>query len=252
MVQTNSTGLGVDFNLNLEDGFVEERGEEIIHETAITCPSCNQAGVNGSAISDFIYCDKCEGTGLVWRNPIRIKAIITGIRQFFQLVEQGIALPGDAVMSVSPLLNLTVSQFDRISFTIPQVVSQGQVIQRGIRENKYQTGLEDNEDRLFYEGVETVYCEDVNGIEYKEGSDFYLKGRTIVWLKDLTKGTKYTIKYKGLLEWIAFYPPDERRDVGVSLGPRVLLRKRHVANLLRKDLSKTLSEKESLSGVLTV
>ena len=94
-----------------------------------------------------------------------------------------------------------------------------------------ETGLETNEDRLWYHATSSIWCEDEEGNVYKSGGDFILDGSKVIkWQGSNPKiGRKYTIKYNAYLEWVAFTPPDIRVDRNRDLGQRVILRKRHVA-----------------------
>jgi hypothetical protein len=131
--------------------------------------------------------------------------------------------------------DVQISGGDLILYTWGEPIPDGQVIMRGaggLDDNATRdTGLEDNEDRLWYNAVSSIHCEDEDGTEYVSGSDFILDTSKIIkWQGNQPqKGKIYTIKYKAYLEWIAFLPPDLRRDRDRDLGLRVGLRKRHVA-----------------------
>jgi len=89
-----------------------------------------------------------------------------------------------------------------------------------------------DEDKLWYEPNEALWCEDENEVVYHRYSDFVLgPGRVIKWIGNRPLvGTKYSIKYTAYFEWMVFQPPSERYDRDCKdIGPLVFLRRRHVA-----------------------
>jgi len=148
-------------------------------------------------------------------------------------LESGWAQPGDCVLSVK--LGYQISAGDLITFLHAQPIPDGQVVIRGAGNasgnSARETGLELNEDRLWYHATNSIWCEDEEGNSYKSGSDFILDGSKVIKWQGATPrvGRKYTIKYNGHLEWVAFTPPNIRVDRNRDLGQRVILKKRHVA-----------------------
>jgi len=222
-------------------GQIDDRGETLIHEVGLRC-TCNQEdmfagetehGVQAMRKRRRFGCQICGGYGYIYRNPRPLIGMVTGIRQNKAQLEAGWAVPGDAVLSVKP--EYVISAGDLITFTWPQPVADGQVLIRGAASTNdnltRKTGLEDNEDRLWYNAISSIYCEDEDGHEYRSGSDFELNGSKILkWLNGgLLKGKSYAIKYNAYMEWVVFMPPDIRRDQDRDLGTRVTIRKRHVA-----------------------
>lgn len=61
---------------DLFDGNIWGYGYEVLVDKAIECP-CKQSGKN----SNQINCQNCRGTGWVFINPVKTKAIITSINQ---------------------------------------------------------------------------------------------------------------------------------------------------------------------------
>ena len=226
------TGLGVTWsdNFRMQDGLISNRGQTVIHEIGLSC-TC-RTGNRGEAVvggSGTLYCMKCEN-GILYREPLQIMGLISGISSNRQLVETGFINPGDCVLSISPNLKNPPADFDKITFTWAENVGDGQVITRGeSAEGSY--GLADNEDLLHYQGAESIYCEDEDGRTYTEGSDFRFEGRKIVWLNPPDDKKRYTIKYKAYLEWLVYDSPMTRRDRDSDLGFRVVLRKKHLVNL---------------------
>jgi len=127
-----------------------------------------------------------------------------------------------------------IGDFDKITFTTPDFVGEGQVILRdGGNHNEVKgvrTGLAMNEDRLWYQAACAVHCEDENGVIYTPGSDFQFVDKVIRWVGNApNSGTFYTLKYTAYLEWIAYNTPMARFDNARNLAQKVLLRKKHVA-----------------------
>ena len=246
MTRGSDRGLGIDWTFPIHQGQINQRGETLIHEIGMRC-TCNMEDTNAGMVEHgahvprkrrLIGCTICDGSGYIFRKARRIVGMITGIRQTKNQLEGGWALPGDCIMSVKP--DVQISGGDLIIFTWGQSVPDGQVIRRGagsLSDNSARaTGLEDDEDRLLYNAVSSIHCEDEDENEYNNGSDFTLNTSKIIkWHGNQPqKGKIYTIKYNAYLEWIVFLPPDIRRDRNRDLGTRVGLRKRHVA-LINSD-----------------
>lgn len=226
----------------MQVGLINNRGETVIHEVGLRCP-CSREDTMAGAIErkdvprrrQIYRCEQCGGTGFLYRNPKKIIAIITNITEDRMREETGWAMPGDAVMSVKPDYNIATG--DLITFTWPQPLDEGQVIIRGagtLSDNEARkTGLEDDEDRLWYNADSAIWCEDVDGNVYREGN-FTLDGsKRIRWVSETRppKGRAYTFKYNAYLEWEAQVPPSIRRDRDRDFGARVRLMKRHIAHV---------------------
>lgn len=242
--------ITVDWDYLRQNGFIEDRGTNVIHELGIAC-TCRTMDPFDQKIRLDLSCDKCEGFGFLYRKPQEINGLVTSVDQNRSLMVSGFATPGDCLFSPSPKDDHVVSDFDKITFTHEQPINDGQTIVRGAAtrggSRVTYTGLEPHEDRLFYEATKALHCEDEHGTVYYQGSDFELKGRVVSWNTDkMLPDTRYTLKYMGHLEWIAYVGPFERRDRGDNLGQRVLLRKRHIATFLNYDLKVTAENKVAL------
>jgi len=227
------TGLGIDFSDNhkFQDGLIANRGQVVLHEIGVAC-TCRSGDRSDPVVggSGKFNCGNCEN-GILYRNPRQIMGLLSGIGYQRQLLESGFANPGDCVLSVSPNLEFPPSDFDKITFTWPENVNDGQVIVRGAEADLQHVALQTNEDRLHYKGAKSIHVEDEDGVVYYQDSDFYFEGRKLVWLNSPTKNKRYSVKYMAYLEWIVFTSPMSRRDKDASLGYRVVLRKKHIANL---------------------
>lgn len=212
---------------SLRDDLFNNRGNFVVHEVAITCPSCKEADDN--PVINNLNCPLCDGDGFVFRDPKEIQVLIANVRYSRDLEDIGWVVPGDCVMSVNPNFNRVVSDFDRITFTWPENVGSGQVITRGFLHREFPLKYLVNEDRLHYSAADVLHCEDEDGNIYKADSDFSIDNKIIRWGENKPIVNKrYTIKYKAYFEWLVFNPAAGRRDNGEDLGSRFILRKKHV------------------------
>ncbi len=236
------TGLGVNWsdNFKSQDGLIANRGQVIVHEVGVSC-TCRSGDLRDPVLgpSGSMNCTKCEN-GWLYRNSRQVMGLIAGISYQRQLNDEGFVSPGDCVLSVSPNLDKPPMDFDRITFTWPEPLGDGQVIVRGADAER-NSELDPNTDLLHYAGASLIYCEDETGREYTE-ADFNFDGRKLVWINPPPIRIRYTIKYMGYLSWIVFSTPHSRRDRDTSLGSRIILRKSHMVNL-RTALDETPVEK---------
>lgn len=242
-------GLGINFFPGLQNSFIDERGVNFLHEIATSC-TCRVSDTFASLKGDgkegrrTPFCPRCGGSGWLYRSPRLVRGIVTNIRQQRNILDAGIAQPGDAMFSPmfgdqtacnSDFASRKIGAFDKLTATWDQPLDDGQVIVRGAGtsgENLgLKTGLTLQEDRIWYEPVNAVWCEDEDGIIYNQGSDFTLgPGKVINWVGNQPPvGRRYTIKYTAYFEWISFQPAQERLDQDQDIGQLVFLRKRHIA-----------------------
>lgn len=240
MSRGTDLGLGIDWNFSLQEGFINNRGETIIHEIGLRCP-CNKEDLHAGMVEKGAHalrrrqtfgCDTCGGQGYIYRKPRKMVAIVGGFSTSKDFLEAGWAYPGDSVMS--PKAGYIISGGDRITATWEEPLPDAQVIIRGAAHVNDNSGrklqVEEDEDLLWYHAVKGIYCEDIEGNTYKEGDFVLNESKVVRWTGNKPrKGLAYTFKYTGYLEWVAFVPPELRRDRDRDLGGRVLLRKRHVA-----------------------
>jgi len=245
MARGPNRGLGIDWTFSSHEGQINNRGETLIHEIGMRCPCSNEDTHAGSILRKDVprrrktfICSNCVGTGYIYRDPKTIIAMITNISEDYARQEAGWAIPGDAIMS--PLPEYTVSTGDLVTFTWAQPLDEGQVIVRGAANMSDNTArklnLEENEDRLWYNAVSGIWCEGLDNettTVYRNNADFVLDGSKVIkWIGNSPrKGSTYTLKYMAYLEWEAQVPPATRRDRDRDLGARVLLRKKHIAQV---------------------
>lgn len=234
--------MQTDWSFNEMERFITDRGDLVVHETGVAC-TCSMEdlfaaniGVGNKPVKvRALSCPLCNGDGFIYRNPRCVKGLITSIQSGSnrQLIENGWAVPGDCVFSPPPSYMPSVTDFDRITFTVVAPVNEGQVIVRNaanMQENVVvTTDLQENEDRLWYLAECALHCEDSNGTQYYQNTDFVFDGKKIRWVGNRPKnGQPYVVKYLAFLEWVAWATPMTRIDNGRYLGPRVMLRKKHV------------------------
>jgi len=261
-------GLGIDFEPGLQEGLINNRGLQMLHEIGVAC-TCRVEDVYAGLQDDAAqrrrdpFCDRCGNDGWLFRAPALLTGTITGIRFQKNIIDTGIAEPGDAVFSpqlsesdCSSNMTRVIGANDKLTATWPEPLNDGHVLIRGAgslsRNEGYRTSLVDNEDRLWYEPASAIWCEDEFDRVYKEGTDFELgPGRLIRWVGNQPSvGTRFSIKYNAYFEWLVFRAPMERRDRdGKNLGELVYLRKRHIAFVNTSPLA-TPTDKVSLKSRL--
>jgi hypothetical protein len=198
------------------DNFVAEEGEQVRHLIGLRC-FCH--GPDGQPDPN---CTLHENGGWYYGDERTITGLVTDISQRRELMETGVFMLGDCIFSPSTFD--VVSEGDKIIFTWPLPYGQGDALVRG-------TG---NSDKLYYEGVSGIFCIDEYKVKYVNGVDYQLEGKNIIWQwqgKNGNKpgtGTRYSIKYRAYIEWLAFVPPIERITHGDDLGSKVMLRKKHL------------------------
>lgn len=225
----------------------------MVHEMALLCPKCRTSDPFATLVGDgkfqtrLPHCPRCGGDGWLFRDPVVVRGLATSIRQQKNPVDVGHAKPGDMQFSIDPGfggmdcvhggIRRRVAESDKFTQTWSSPLDEGQGIVRGsatLGDNaRLQTGMAVNEDRLWYQPHEALWCEDENGVVYKTG-DFELgPGKIIRWLGNAPLvGVKYAIKYTAYLEWLVWAPPNERVDRdNADLGPLVMIRKKHVENI---------------------
>jgi hypothetical protein len=146
------------------------------------------------------------------------------------LLQAGIATPGDLVFS--PTLDVSLSDYDRIQLTWPEGLPfDGEVIRRGMNINSPMV------DSTTYEIINVDQCIQANPLtgsitNYTPNVDFSYNGKNITWLGTSNipqNQSLFSIKYKALIDWIVFVPPQPRRERGTNLGQFVILRRKHSA-----------------------
>lgn len=249
MASLFGNSLGVDWVVGLQEGLITDRGSFMVHEMGLACPHCRTSDVHANMLRDgqsqtrSPNCSKCGGDGFLFRSPDLIRGLAVSIRQQRNVHDVGESQPGDMQFSIAPDFGgcgsngfRRISRDDKFTATWDQPLHEGQTIVRGaatMNENlRLSNNVSLNEDRLWYEPSDSLWCEDQNGVVYHKDADFVLgPGKVIRWVGNQpVKGTKYVIKYTAFFEWIVWAPPMDRVDRdNRDLGPLVFLRKRHIA-----------------------
>jgi hypothetical protein len=198
------------------DKFVREEGERVLHAIGMRC-WCQ--GKDGQLDPN---CQAHDVTGSVYDEPVPIVGLFTDLTQRKELAATGLFLRGDALFS--PLTTATISEGDKITLLKPLPYGAGDARIRGAGDY----------DPLLYKAVSGIFCMDEDRVRYREGEDFKLNEKTIIWEwagkvgKAPSIGCKFTIKYRAFIDWIAFFPPMERFSHGEDIGSKVMLRKLHI------------------------
>lgn len=259
-----------DWDFNLLNDFIHDRGDTVIWETAIACSSCRKGDptaafnernpTEATNIRDF-SCTSCHGDGFIYRNAREVVGLLTQINAGNrQLQDIGLAFPGDCVFSPA-LDGPDMEEMDKVTLCVTDVLNEGQVIQRNAAKLSYAAmrpgDLTANEDRLWYNSDGCViWCEDQNNVVYTVGTDFVLAANVIRWTgKKPADGVFYTIKYHYYPEWIVYASPLQRVDRGRDLKQRVVLRKKHTVFLNstnKATVQQRQTEQLSLTGRLKI
>lgn len=249
-----------DWDFGALESLIEDRGDEVVHEVGVSCPTCRKEdayastimieGQPGTAMNGRMNCPSCYGLGWVYRNAKCIRGLVTGVQTGAnkQLLDAGIAVPGDAVFSPS-LKECPLSDYDRLTMLYPTPVGDGQTIVRNAANmdinQTLDTGLATDEDRLWYNCHSVNWCEDQYGRVYQQNADFTINERIIKWIGNKpADGVTYVVKYNAYLEWLVFASPFTRFDNARSLGQKVLIRKAHVIFLNAHKVDSVSKRKE--------
>lgn len=213
-------------NLSMQSEFIRKHGELVDYFRSMKCtcsiiptgammPDANRADPN---------CKACKGLGIVWEPQGKILGLVQNISQQKDLLQAGVASPGDLVLSPDP--EYTVSDFDKIQLGWKDGIPyEGQLVRRSMMET----------DTANYQIVSVVECAQIdpssgNIHKYTPDVDFTYSGNTITWISSNKPmiGSLYTIKYAAVIDWICFAPPQPRYERGTNLGQRIIMRKKHL------------------------
>lgn len=213
-----------DFHLTDHHNFVLRHGETVQWRKSYLCP-CSTVADPARARTD---CFLCFGSGLTYGTAADMTGMVTAITRQKELLEAGIAEPGDLVLSVSPLEQRILSNGDMIQLTsFPGQPFQGELVKRA------RSGLVD---KLAYAPVTISRCFTADQSsdtvrEFVNGTHYAVNGRLLTWSADAANRPQveqtYSIAYTARIEWIVFLPPQDRYEAGVNLGQKCLLRARH-------------------------
>jgi hypothetical protein len=208
--------------------FIKRHGETVHFWHGMKCP----CGIlqNGSNVPDPNRarpdCQACHGLGWTYVDAGLITGLVTNIVQEKELLMAGIVSMGDLVFS--PQIGTNLADYDKVQLTWTEGIPyEGELLIRGTTTT----------DTTMYGimGVDPDGCITVDpttGIlnYYVANVDFTYAGNVITWgltANAPTAGSVYSFKYAALIDWIAFVPPQPRRERGTSLGQKVILKKKH-------------------------
>lgn len=214
-------------NIAQQMDFIRQHGEYVSYFRGMKCTcSIPKAGTNyADPNRGDPSCAACHGLGWIWIPAGQILGLVSNIKQEKELLQAGIASPGDLVFS--PQIGTVLSDYDKIQLTWPEGMPfEGELITRSAEaiDNSYYGIMS-----MPVEGCIVVDPTTGGITNYTSGIDFVFDENTITWLDGHgpAPGTVYSIKYQALIDWIVFAPPQPRRERGTDLGQLVILRKKH-------------------------
>lgn len=99
----------VQFRPNDFDAAIWSHGYDVVCEQAVRCPCC---GSSDAALPD---CENCHGFGYFFINPVRTKALITGLNRSTNYVQWNPELMGTAAITVRDEDKRLVSFLNRVT-----------------------------------------------------------------------------------------------------------------------------------------
>jgi hypothetical protein len=212
------------FDLQAQSDHVRRHGDEVQWRRASKCPCAlgldpNRANPN---------CQVCYGAGFRYAAAVTLVGMAHGVHHEKSLLEAGIAVPGDMILSLDPLDPTVISDYDMIrllSWSDGQPYD-GDLVKRGAGST----------DLLTYEPAEVYDIFALNAgmtavVPYVETTDWAISGRIITWApgRGPTVEQVYSVKYSVVTyDWVSFVSPMQRIETGTNLGSKILLRKRHL------------------------
>lgn len=220
---------GTTFDLARQDKFVRDHSDKILIAKGIPC-GCGTTEDMARVDPD---CQACGGYGTRYGPDVTVRAMVLGMRSEKALLQAGIAMPGDMILSLSPFEKVRVGDWDRVRLTwLDGQPYQGDLVKR----RPY------GPDRLIYEPKK---IDSITQVEPRTGqvttfpsSAYTLEGRKITWVGDPqpARETVYAVAYAvKTYDWVVFVSPMDRYEKGVSLGQKALLRRRHVVKARYSD-----------------
>lgn len=212
------------FNIEEHHQFVSRHGETVQYKKAYLCP-CGTTPDPARVRPD---CFLCFGRGQVYASALPMVGMVTAIKREKELLEAGIAQPGDLVFSPSPKETRMLSEGDVIELgTWSGQPFQGELIKRA------RGGLVD---MLAYPPVTIQRCFTVDQSaqtqrDFTSPTHFSVNGKLLTWTATAANrplaDQVYSLAYTARVEWVVFLPPQDRIEGAVNLGQKVMLRARH-------------------------
>lgn len=171
-------------------------------------------------------CAVCGGSGRAYAAGVPVIGLVATIsNQDKSLLQSGLAMPADMTFSPDVGIETTIHDYDviRLGYGLPH---EGDVLTRG------------GDEELSYLPTQiqrVVRHDPVSGLTTEYPTGWTVSGRTITWAPSTgpANGAHYTVVYLARFDWVV-YPgvtlPRIKR--GGYLGQRVLLRKRHLADIV--------------------
>jgi hypothetical protein len=215
--------MSVEFDLDLQNDFVQGHGESILWSRANLCP----CSVEHDANRPNPNCRACLGKGFVYDDPVSIIGIVTALSFEKQIQAVGEAVAGTLMLGLGPFETHRLGDNDVVTVTWDEGQPyEGELVVRG---------QSDTDQLKFPAGtVHEAFTVDVStGTRtfFFLGADFTVSGNIVTWTgnKPLT-GQTWSIRYDvKSYEYVAWVSPMQRLDHGIPLGRRAMLRRRLIA-----------------------
>lgn len=213
------------FDLRQDGRWFDEKSEVVQWYPGRKCSCTSEMDANRANP----LCLVCSGTGTFYANPSYITAALSAASNTKILMDFGVALPGDIIMSLRPMDDVLIADRDQVKFTWETGESyEGELAKRGAASS----------DKLIYDALslDAVTQSDPDWgtvTSFLEITDYTHASQsdTLTWLsgRGPAQGSTYSVRYRPRFSYLCFTPPAERRERGTSLGQRVLLRRKHIA-----------------------
>lgn len=240
-------------NLQGHDNLTRKRGEVVEIHKSRKC-GCGEVHPDMDVLLDQGHlqqdmarsnpsCPICKGNGIYWIDPFKMKVLISDVQQSAkQLLQSGMAAPGDLTMSPPPLSNrgYRINDLDKVVFNHRGGQQyEGDILVRGQYDETFDFSaypIAQIESVGWYNKTTEVVVECLKAPQETDNPDysFVVGEKTITWLGGPNQppiGTEFSISYFCYYEWIAFVSPFIRVEAGNLLGPKCLLKKRHTIGM---------------------
>jgi hypothetical protein len=213
-------------NLAKQSEFIRKHGEWLyfFRSMKCTCSLIPQGSMIADANRANPNCKACHGLGLIWQDQGQIIGLVQTVNQQKDLLQAGIAAPGDLVLSPDP--RYTISDYDKIQMNWGEGIPyEPQLLRRSA------TGGTDTANYTIMEVIECIQIDPTTGniTTYVPEVDFTFDKKLITWIGNKpANGSVYSIKYSALIDWICFAPPQPRRERETNLGQKIIMRKKHL------------------------
>jgi len=216
---------GVPFSIPDHNAFVAFHGQTLNYYSEAVCP-CQFSPYSTDPNRPLLNCQVCQGGGHVYTGPTTIIGLVTSIRNQQELIDIGVAAPGDFILGMPPTSSVYLKDFDIVQIPEMPLGFYGQVIVRGAGATDTLAYTPSVISRVFSGNPATGAT-----TNYTQGTDFTVSGKIITWVSGHGPNptSTYSISYNCVYDWVLFVSAMERFDgSSTNLGQRAILRKRDV------------------------